>query len=133
MKEEAPTRYRLQFHTEAKKEWNRLDGSIQQPLKKLLKKRLDEPFVSGAELTGNLKGCFRIKLLKQGYRLVYTVDLKNGSLIVLSVGRRDKSLAYISAASRLPPLDIAGEAVTGAMERLSDMTGGVFRRFRRNR
>lgn len=60
--------YRLKFMPEALSEWQTLDGSIKENLRKLLKKRLSQPHVPGAELHGDLRGCYKIKLLKQGYR-----------------------------------------------------------------
>ena len=67
---EAPSPlYRLKFLPDALDEWNALDGSVKEVLKKLLKKRLEHPRVSGAELHGDLRDCYKIKLRKQGYRL----------------------------------------------------------------
>jgi mRNA interferase RelE/StbE len=51
-----------------------LDGSVKEPLRKLLKKRLDNPHVPGAALHGELQGYYKIKLRQQGYRLVYGVE-----------------------------------------------------------
>ena len=61
------TRYRLQFVPSAWAEWQKLDGSVKEPLRKLLKKRLDNPHVPGAALHGALTGHYKIKLNKQGY------------------------------------------------------------------
>jgi len=47
-------------------EWQALDGSIKETLRKLLHKRLDNPHVPGGALHGELAGCYKIKLLKQG-------------------------------------------------------------------
>ena len=60
---EAPSpRYRLKFLPDALDEWNALDGSVKEVLKKLLKKRLEQPRVPGAELHGDLRDCYKIKL-----------------------------------------------------------------------
>ena len=99
MTEERST-YRLVFHPDALDEWHQLDGSVKQPLKKALAKRLEEPFIPGAELRGKLAGCFKIKLQKLGYRLVYTVDLTDGTVYVLAVGRRAEAAAYAAATER---------------------------------
>lgn len=93
--------YRLQFHTEALKEWHKLDGSIKKPLKNLIQKRLETPSAPGAALAGALSGCYKIKLRRQGYRLVYTLDETKGIMIVLAVGRRDADAAYLAAAQRV--------------------------------
>jgi len=93
--------YRLKFVPPALEEWNRLDGSVKEPLRKLLKKRLVTPHVPGARLHGDLVSCYKIKLLKQGYRLVYTVIDEEVVVLVLSVGKREDALAYDAAKKRL--------------------------------
>ncbi|AVR87892.1 type II toxin-antitoxin system RelE family toxin [Thauera aromatica] len=54
----------MKFLPEALVEWNALDGSIKEVLKKLLKKRLAQPRLPGTELHGELRDCYKIKLLK---------------------------------------------------------------------
>src|SRR5690606_18195134 len=66
---------------EALAEWNALDGSVKAVLEKLLLKRLEQPRTPGAELRSDLRDCYKIKLLRQGYRLVYQVE--DGVLVVL--------------------------------------------------
>ncbi len=100
--EQRPThKYRLLFHPEALKEWNALDGSIKKPLKKLLAKRLDNPHVPGGSLHDDLIGCYKIKLNKQGVRLIYRVEDNALIVMVMAVDRREESLVYRSALARL--------------------------------
>ncbi|WP_310389609.1 type II toxin-antitoxin system RelE/ParE family toxin [Roseateles sp.] len=89
---------------EALEEWHRLDGSVQPILKKLLAKRLDMPHVPGGELHGPLAGCYKIKLLQQGVRLVYSVE--DGYLLVTAVAidKREDGVVYESAMARLSAL-----------------------------
>lgn len=102
----APPKYRLQFVKGALKEWNALDGSVKEPLRNLLRKRLDGPKLPGAELSGDLQGCYKIKLRRQGYRLVYQVIDDVLLVLVLAVDKREGNLVYASAAERQgqPPL-----------------------------
>jgi len=93
--------YRLAFEASALKEWNRLDGSIKEPLRKLLKKRLENPRVPSAALHGELRDCYKIKLRQQGYRLVYRVADDVLMVLVLAVDRRDRSEVYEAALKRL--------------------------------
>jgi len=93
--------YRLKFLPEALAEWNALDGSVKIVLRKLLKKRLIEPRVPGAELNGSLRDCYKIKLRKQGYRLVYQVEDEVLTVLVLAVDKRENMAAYRAALSRL--------------------------------
>ena len=94
-------RYRLKFLPIALKEWNRLDGSVRDVLRKALKKRLEQPRLPGAELHGDLKGCYKIKLRQQGYRLVYSVEDDVLVVLVLAVDKREDMTAYRSALERL--------------------------------
>ena len=94
------TRYRLQFVPSAWAEWQKLGGSVKEPLRKLLKKRLDNPNVLGAALHRALTGHYKIKLKKQGYNLVYGVQDDVLIVMVMAVDKREDSLVYQLAASR---------------------------------
>jgi mRNA interferase RelE/StbE len=97
----ADTKYTLKFVPDAWREWQALDGSIKQLLKPLLAKRLQNPHVPGSLLHRELADCYKIKLLKQGYRLVYLVEDDVLVVLVLSVGKREDSEAYMTAAKRI--------------------------------
>ena len=98
---ESPAKYKLKFLPEALKEWHQLDGSIKLIFRKALKKRLIQPKVPGSELHYDLKDCYKIKLLKHGYRLVYTIEDQELVVLVLAVDKRENSIAYQSALYRL--------------------------------
>ena len=98
--------YTLKFVPSALTEWRALDGSVKVNLKKLLAKRLENPHVPGSELRGELRGCYKIKLRKQGYRLVYQVEDEAVVVLVLAVGKREDDSAYRAAFARLR--DLAG-------------------------
>lgn len=93
--------YRLKFLPEALAEWNALDGSVKEVLRKALKKRLMQPRLPGAELHASLRDCYKIKLRQKGYRLVYSVDDGVLIVLVLAVDKRENMLAYQSALERL--------------------------------
>jgi mRNA interferase RelE/StbE len=78
-----------------------LDGSVREPLRRLLRKRLDNPHVPGAELHGELRGYYKIKLRKQGIRLVYGVEDDVLVVMVMAIDKREDGLVYRSAANRL--------------------------------
>ena len=92
--------YSLEFHEDALKEWNDLDGLIKSQFKKQLEKRMENPHVPSAILSNDLGDCYKIKLQKIGYRLVYEVIDRRLVIIVLSVGRRDRFQAYMKAGIR---------------------------------
>ena len=89
------------FLPQALDEFRALDGAVRANLKKLLAKRLDQPHVPGGELHGDLAGCYKIKLLRQGVRLVYQVEDDKLVVLVLAVDRREDNLVYRSALGRL--------------------------------
>ena len=97
-------KYRLQFVPSAWAEWQALDGSVKETLRKLLKKRLDNPHVPGADLHGALAGHYKIKLRKQGYRLVYGVQDEVLIVMVMAVDKREDSAVYQSAMARVAAL-----------------------------
>jgi mRNA interferase RelE/StbE len=94
------SKYRLKFVPAALKEWESLDGSVKEVLRKALKKRLEQPHLPGSELHGDLKGCYKVKLRQQGYRLVYNVEEDVLVVLVLSVDKREQMAAYRSALER---------------------------------
>lgn len=94
-------KYRLKFLPEALDEWNTLDGSVKEVLRKALKKRLDQPRTPGAQLHDDLRDCYKIKLRKQGYRLVYSVEDDALVVLVLAIDKRENMAAYRSAVERL--------------------------------
>lgn len=98
-----PPRYRLKFVPEALAEWEALDGSVKDVLRKALKKRLAQPHVPGAALHGDLRNCYKIKLRKQGYRLVYSVEDDVLVVLVLAVAKREDMAVYRFAIERVPP------------------------------
>jgi mRNA interferase RelE/StbE len=92
--------YRLRFHELALAEWQKLDGSIKEPLKKKLAERLETPRAPADALNG-LKDCYKIKLRRIGFRLVYRVDDNVVYVTVIAVGKRDKTAVYGAAKNRL--------------------------------
>jgi mRNA interferase RelE/StbE len=97
----AKYKYRLQFVPSAWAEWQALDGSVKEPLRKLLQKRLDNPHVPGSELHGALAGHYKIKLRKQGYRLVYGVQDHIVLVMVMAVDKREDGAVYQSSIARV--------------------------------
>jgi mRNA interferase RelE/StbE len=91
--------YSLRFHAQALAEWKALDGSIREPLKKKLAERLENPRVPASALSG-MSDCYKIKLQRAGFRLVYRVDGDVLFVTVIVVGRRDKSQVYGAAKAR---------------------------------
>lgn len=92
--------YKLAFKKSALKEWQKLAPNIQQLFKKQLIKRLDNPRIPSAAVSGG-KDLYKIKLRQLGYRLVYAVSDNIVTVTVVAVGERDKNKVYELALSRL--------------------------------
>ena len=94
-------KYELKFDEEALREWKRLDGSIRSEFLPILERRLENPIIESAGLSGELAGCFKIKSKKTGYRLIYTVRDKVLIVTVIAIGKRDNLSAYLKAKKRI--------------------------------
>lgn len=92
--------YKLRFHELALKEWQKLGSTLQEQFKKKLTERLENPHILPAALSG-MHGCYKIKLKKAGYRLVYRVEEDIVFVTVIAVGKRDKLKVYSVAQDRL--------------------------------
>ena len=89
-------KYGLKFLPTALKEWKKLDATIQKQLKKKLKERLENLHVPASRLHG-FENHYKIKLRASGYRLVYEILESEIVVLVVAVGKRDKSLVYQKA------------------------------------
>ena len=85
--------YKLKFHEEAKKEWNKLDWTIQKQFLPILERRLQNPRVQSAKLR-DAPDCYKIKLGAVGYRMVYQVIDSEIVVLILAVGKREGGVAY---------------------------------------
>lgn len=90
----------LEFHPKAKKEFDKLSRELQGQVLRKLGERLENPRVPGDALHG-LADCYKIKLRRAGYRLVYQVQDRTVTILVLAIGKRDKLAVYGSAKARL--------------------------------
>ncbi|HEB70835.1 MAG TPA: type II toxin-antitoxin system mRNA interferase toxin, RelE/StbE family [Desulfobulbus sp.] len=66
--------------TAARNEWDTLDSSVQVIFKKRLTKRLKKPRKESTRLSG-MKDCYKIKLRRAGYCLVYQVRDKEELIV----------------------------------------------------
>lgn len=89
----------LRFVDEALAEWRKLDGSVREQFKNKLAERLDAPRVPAARLSGH-PDRYKIKLRSVGYRLFYEVRDEELIVVVVAVGKRERSAVYRAAARR---------------------------------
>ena len=92
--------YSLAFRETALEEWKKLDPPIREQFKKKLVERLERPRVESARLSG-MPDCYKIKLKSAGYRLVYQVEDRTVTVVVVAVGRRERNFVYKIAVKRV--------------------------------
>lgn len=92
--------YDLEFLEAALKEWKKLAPNIRNQFAKKLEERLQHPHVLSAQLSG-MKDCYKIKLRAVGCRLVYQVEDDVMLVVVIAVGKRERSAVYNAAADRI--------------------------------
>jgi mRNA interferase RelE/StbE len=85
--------YKLKFLPTALKEWKNLDNSIQIQFKQKLRERIVKPHVPGSQLSG-FENHYKIKLRASGYILVYEVVDRGIYILVIAIGKRDKTMVY---------------------------------------
>ena len=91
--------YNLEFREEALQEWQKLNHSIKQPLKKKLLKVLENPRVPKNQLSGH-NNRYKIKLRSAGYRLVYEVIDAHVVVLVIAIAKRENNDVYERADNR---------------------------------
>ncbi|MEH0016875.1 type II toxin-antitoxin system RelE/ParE family toxin [Citrobacter portucalensis] len=91
--------YTVKFREDELKEWQKLDKAIQQQFAKKLKKCCENPHIPSAKLRG-IKDCYKIKRRTSGFRLVYQVIDDTLVIVVVAVGKRERSEVYNLASER---------------------------------
>ncbi|MCL6362512.1 type II toxin-antitoxin system RelE/ParE family toxin [Pectobacterium polaris] len=92
--------YKLEFEEHALKEFKKLGAPVREKFTKKLKEVLQNPYVPANRLHG-MADCYKIKLRSAGYRLVYQVLEHEIVVLVLAVGKRERSEVYKAAKDRL--------------------------------
>ncbi|WP_436914094.1 type II toxin-antitoxin system RelE family toxin [Acinetobacter schindleri] len=93
--------YKLLRHKDFTAEWEKLPVAIREQFKKKLAKVIEQPHIPKNKLRGDLAGCYKIKLLKAGVRLVYQVRDDEVVILLITVGKRADSVVYDEAKNRL--------------------------------
>lgn len=105
--------YKVYCAESAYKDWTKLNHSVRLKFIKKLQKLVVCPRIEGNRLSGELSDCYKIKLRRDGFRLVYQVIDEKIILMIWAVDKRDKQKAYEVAIHRLNSLDVstAGDAI----------------------
>jgi mRNA interferase RelE/StbE len=91
--------YKLEFLPLALKEWQKLGDTLRAQFKRKLAERLENPRVPGDFLRG-MPDHYKIKLRAAGYRLVYRVEDSRVTVVVVAVGKRERSEVYKAGKER---------------------------------
>lgn len=92
--------YHLDFDANALKEWRKLGDVVREQFKKKLAEVIENPRIEANKLR-ELPDCYKIKLHKAGYRLVYQVKDEVITVFVVAVGKRERSAVYREASKRM--------------------------------
>ncbi|MGV4276289.1 type II toxin-antitoxin system RelE family toxin [Citrobacter farmeri] len=93
-------RYELAFDPRALKEWQKLGETVKNQFRKKLAEVLSHPRIPSARLH-DFPDCYKIKLKASGFRLVYQVKDAQVLILVIAIGKREKSAAYQNTDKRL--------------------------------
>lgn len=104
---EEPIVYEVMLVRESLKEWDNLNSKVKNLFMKKLKKIVNNPFIDHNKLSDKLSKCYKIKLNREGYRLVYEIREQKVILIVWAVGKRERRKAYAAAEKRLKEISLA--------------------------
>ena len=91
--------YEIEFLHSALKEWKKLDANTREQFRKKLKERCENPRVPSVKLRDS-SDRYKIKLRSVGYRLVYSVKDDRLVVLVIAIGKRERSEVYETAKKR---------------------------------
>lgn len=104
--------YKIIFHPEAKKEFDKLDGSIRKVVLKQIVKLEENPTLG--EALGNkagfdLTGYHKMYAFKKKIRIVYRIHDGKLLVFIIAVGKREDMSVYEDASKRAPNTPAAEE------------------------
>ena len=98
--------YKIEFISEAAKDYKKLDGSIKKVVNKKIEELAKNPLLGeqlGNKFNIDLSGFFKLYVAKKRYRIVYRlITPKEIEIIeVWGIGKRDKEMIYKIIGRRL--------------------------------
>ncbi|WP_161879293.1 type II toxin-antitoxin system RelE family toxin [Alkalibacterium sp. MB6] len=95
-------RYALDWHEQAKKEYDKLDGSSRNLIDKSLNRIEKIGMEAGEALRGNLVGCRKLKHRKAGLRVIFRESEKGIEIVeIIAIGKRSDLEVYKDAEKRI--------------------------------
>ena len=102
--------WKIVYTKEAKEDLKKLDGSQRPIVLKAIQKVSSNPLPNnegglgkplGNHKTGNLSGYMKIKLLRDGLRVVYGIERKDEVMEIIIISIRDDETVYKMASERI--------------------------------
>ena len=99
-------RWKIRYTTEALKDLEDFNETQQTQIRALIDRFSINPLPKseggyGKPLRGRLAGCFKIKLLDAGIRIIYTLKREKGRMLIVLVGMRRDEEVYEIALKRV--------------------------------
>jgi len=96
--------YRIDFLSKAERDLNKLDRSVQIKVLKKIKRISENPFTDkhlGKKAGIDLSGYYKAYADKKKIRIIYRVDDRTITVLIVAIGRRSDLEVYKKAAKRL--------------------------------
>ena len=99
--------YKVEFHPDAAKDFDELDGSLKKLAAKQIDKIAENPEIGeppGKKFGIDLTGYRKMYFAKKQYRIVYDIRKKTITVWIVGIGKREKFEVYEMVAKRLGKL-----------------------------
>lgn len=96
--------YRVEFLSEAAREFEQLDGSLKKVAAKQIDKLAERPELGeplGKRMGIDLTGYRKIYFGKKGYRIIYEIQRQKLVILIIGIGKRERAEIYREVAQRL--------------------------------
>ncbi len=96
--------YRVEFLSEAAREFEALDGALKKVAAKQIDKLAERPELGeplGKRMGIDLTGYRKIYFGKKGYRIVYEIQRQKLVILIIGIGKRERAEIYREVAQRL--------------------------------
>lgn len=100
--------FKVEFHPDAEKDFDGLDGSIRKEVAKKIESLSENPFLGkplGNKYGIDLTGFYKLYVARKKYRIVYRLIGKHIEVIeIVGIGKRGKEEVYKIVAKRMKKL-----------------------------
>ncbi len=97
--------YKVEFHPDAEKDFEGIDGSVRKEVGKKIDSLSENPFLGkplGNKFGADLSGFYKLYVARKKYRIVYRLIGEHIEVIeIVGIGKRDKGAVYKIVAKRM--------------------------------